>query len=401
MMAAVGRCGCVSYFYKQERAMKKILLITPSFHHGGTNKVLENILATQKNNGYELYILAMDYRGVYKQTFAKYNLLKENAALGVFAPLNEVRGWQKLKRVFWKTIFKLFYKNNIKAFYALIAKKSKMSRYDAIVAFQEGLTTEVVSNIPAKRRIAWVHSDYSSYLKIARKTDEKETYDAFDNVVCVSKYTTETFVSHYPQYKERAQCIYNVIDFKGIIEKAKEHTDTIYSNQMFTIISIGRMDPVKRFTHIPAIAKRMLSNGCQFKWYIMGGGGTQENEVRTAIKENGVEGQVVMLGEKSNPYPYIQRAAALVCLSTTEACPNIINEAKILHVPVVATDFPTVFEYLEHEQTGIIATIDTLSDVLTRICKDAAYYDGLKQRASAFQYNNELMERQLEKLFLE
>ena len=42
----------------------------------------------------------------------------------------------------------------------------------------------------------------------------------------------------------------------------------------------------------------------------------------------------------------------VVSTSVSEACPNVINEAKILHTPIVATNFGSVYEFIEDGVNG-------------------------------------------------
>ena len=55
-----------------------------------------------------------------------------------------------------------------------------------------------------------------------------------------------------------------------------------------------------------------------------------------AISDHSVENEVICLGNKTNPYPYFKVADLLVSTSSSEACPMIFNEAKILNLPVMA-----------------------------------------------------------------
>ena len=189
--------------------------------------------------------------------------------------------------------------------------------------------------------------------------------------------------------------------FYGIIKSSKENTDDVrFANDKFTLISVGRMDIVKRFVCIPEIARKIKEQGCSFRWYIIGAGGTEEEKVRSEIEKNGVSEQVVMLGAKNNPYSYIARADVLVCPSITEACPNVVNEAKILHVPVVAADFPSAPEYIENKVNGIISPIDRIADEVVELYNNEEFYAKIKTAISGFEYLNDGIRQQLDDLFM-
>jgi glycosyltransferase involved in cell wall biosynthesis len=60
-----------------------------------------------------------------------------------------------------------------------------------------------------------------------------------------------------------------------------------------------------------------------------------------------------MLGEKANPYPYINQCDIYVQTSRYEGKSIAIDEAKCLLKPIVVTNFPTVFDQSVTELTGL------------------------------------------------
>ena len=71
-----------------------------------------------------------------------------------------------------------------------------------------------------------------------------------------------------------------------------------YKTNLFTILSVGRFSYQKQFEAIPAIARKLLNQGCSFRWYIIGNGGKTETKLITnAIKNKNVAGTVILLGD--------------------------------------------------------------------------------------------------------
>ncbi len=381
--------------------MKHILIVTPSLKHGGTNRSLWNFLNTKSNEKYTVDIMAMEHNGPYREKFGKFNLLPENKILAsIFSP-SEFFGIRKYVKLFYKLLFKTIFHNSKSKVFSAVARRMNFEKYDVAVAFQEGLATEFVSYIHTNKRVAWVRCDYSSYLRLANKTNEANVYEKFEHIVCVSKYTSGVFSSYYPHLSERVRTIYNIIDTKGIIETSRDEIqDVQFSSDGFTLVSVGRMDAVKRFTAIPGIAASLKANGCAFRWYIIGSGGTEEKLVRKAVIENNVTNEVILLGTRNNPYPYIASADILVCTSSTEACPNVVNEAKILHVPVVAADFASALEYIENGVNGIVVSIDNMAEIIKHLYYHKQDYERLKNGISSFTYDNCVISEELDSLFL-
>jgi len=394
----VGTCSSIKLTRGAE--LKKILIVVPSFGHGGTNRSLWNLLNSQIEKDYNISVLSMDHRGAYKEKISLYNLLPESHYLKALMPLGSSKGLDRLKRVLTKVYYKVVLGCDRQKLYKKVGKKLAEHKFDIVISFQEGTATEFASYIPAKKRIGWVRCDYSNYLRLAKKNDEIDIYNRFDNIVCVSKYTAKVFSDYYPDISDRVVAVYNIIDAKGIIETSLQKTDDErYNTDLFKIVSVGRMDAVKRFVCIPEIARKLKEQNCSFKWFIIGDGGTEAPKVKEEIVKNGVSDCVILLGAKNNPYPYIAGADILVCPSITEACPNVVNEAKILHIPVVAADFASAPEYIENGVNGIISSIDSLSDALLTMYRNKEQYDLIKREIEKFEYKNDESLQQLESLF--
>ncbi len=117
------------------------------------------------------------------------------------------------------------------------------------------------------------------------------------------------------------------------------------------------------------------------------------------IRANNLEDVVIRLGEKANPYPYMARSDLYVCLSSSEACPMVFNEAKILKLPMVTTDFGSAFEFITNGVDGIITPIDIMPNVLSRLMKDKKEMLKLKCNISNYGYDNASIQNKLNEIF--
>ena len=219
-----------------------------------------------------------------------------------------------------------------KVFKSAGKKLLKQQHYDAVVGFSEGLPTRFVAMMNHNNKIGWIHCDYANYLRVGSGKSELHIYDALKSIVCVSEFTREAFVNIYPSLEDKTIAIYNIIDDEMMKEKAKESMEEHFDSSRFNIVSIGRIDPVKRLSIVPELARKVVDAGCDIRWYVIGpkGTNTELQLLRNNIVEYNVENIVIPLGEKANPYPYISNADLLVNTSISEACPYVINEAKIL-----------------------------------------------------------------------
>ena len=270
-----------------------------------------------------------------------------------------------------------------------IQKIERKKHYDIIVGFQEGLATRFASQFTCPRKIAWIHCDYAN--AYGEEVNELDLYNGFEKVVCVSQFTRQGFVGRYPALADKTVAIHNIFDAERVIEKSKESIDDPrFDTSRFSIISLGRVHEVKRFYLIPEIAAQMKSTGLDFRWYILGSADilSELQRLTDAIKKHRMEENVIYLGSKANPYPFLKAADLMVTLSKSEACPMIFNEAKMLHVPIVSADFGSAFEFIEDGKTGIISPLADFSNAIMRIFSDVELRERIKRNISQIDSDN-------------
>lgn len=276
--------------------------------------------------------------------------------------------------------------------------KSLSGRYDVVIAFQEGQATKMAQYISAQQKIAWVHCMYNRFKSMGNETDI-DAYNRYDKIVCVSHTAAKDMINCEPQWREKIHVVYNAVDTTRVNEKAAEG---IEFEKEINLVSIGRIDPVKRFSFIPGIASQLKKMGLDFNWWVIGGVAVQDeyDKLLREIKQLNVDDYVHLLGPLSNPYPYIKSSDLLVCLSSSETFNYTIAEAKAIGVPVVTSDFPCALEFVEHERTGLIMPIDKMADGIKRILEDKILYSDIHTHLISNRNQNSITKEQFETLLV-
>lgn len=374
--------------------MKKILFILPNLEHGGTNKSLENLLKLLDMEKYNCKVVCSypSSHGYYEAAFKDY--------------LIQWPTWFQwfLRNLFIHRIGVVFFRLfNISFWYPVyryaVNAIARKHHTDVVVGYQENRPTHLASAFSGKS-VVWIHGVYSSYVE-GRKCTESCCLHRTNNIICVSKHAADVLKDIVPQDAARIDYIYNLLDEQSIIEQSKQPCDDErFKNDPFTIISIGRFNWVKQFEKIPDIAKKVIDGGItNFRWYIIGDGSQsliQQTEQK--IRDWHLENNVILLGCKDNPYAYIVKSQLLVCTSSQEAWGYILNEAKVLHVPVLTTDFAAAVESVNQEN-GIITPIGDMHTILSRlITNEDGLYQTLADSCAKQRYDNTPMLRQIEDL---
>ena len=185
--------------------------------------------------------------------------------------------------------------------------------------------------------------------------------------------------------------IENLMPVKSIREQAEEFSakKEMPDDGMRKLLSIGRFCTAKNFDNVPDICRRILRSGINVRWYLIGFG-SDEALIQRKIVECGMEDHVVILGKKTNPYPYIKACDLYVQPSRYEGNSVSVHEAQILGKPVVITDYATSASQLENGIDGIIVPMENekCAAALACILKDEAKQSFLVRNESGKDYTN-------------
>ncbi len=238
-----------------------------------------------------------------------------------------------------------------------------LGEYDLAISF---LTPHniVAEKVKAKKKAAWIHTDYSKIDVDAEL--ELPVWSKFDHVVSISDQVTENFLGVFPSLKDKIVRIDNILSPIFVRERAEQIPPEVVRKEMpkengvTNLLSVGRFCYAKNYDNVPDICKRIIESGVNVRWYLIGYGG-DEPLIRSKIAEAGMENHVIILGKKSNPYPYIKACDIFVQPSRYEGNSVTVREAQILCIPVVVTDYPTSRNQVRDGGDGIVVPMDNES----------------------------------------
>ncbi len=202
----------------------------------------------------------------------------------------------------------------------------------------------VLTKVRAKRKVAWIHTDYSQVEVDAAL--ELPVWAGYDRIVSISPDVTRHFLDVFPSLKDKMVERPNVVPAAYIRSRTGEMTPEDVEEEMprrpgrIILLSVGRFCYAKNYDNVPDICRRIRQDGVDACWYLVGFGET-EVLVRERIAEAGMQEYVRLTGKKDNPYPYMLACDLYVQPSRYEGWPMTVLEARSLGKPVVLTDFPT------------------------------------------------------------
>lgn len=259
--------------------------------------------------------------------------------------------------------------------------------YDLAISF---LTPHyfVAKKVRAKKKIAWIHTDYSKVqVDVA---SEKKMWGDYDYIASISDAVSGSFLTVFPELKEKIVLIENILPERLIRKQAEEKIEW-ERNSEITLLSIGRFCYAKNFDRVPDMCRKLREQGLDVSWYLIGFG-LDEALIREKIAENKMEDHVIILGKKENPYPYIKACDVYVQPSRYEGKCVSVREAQMLGKPVIITRYATADSQLEDGVDGVIVPMDekecveAMRDIFKNVRLQKQYSDVCKCR----DYSNRL-----------
>ena len=215
----------------------------------------------------------------------------------------------------------------------------------------------VLGKVKAKKKICWIHTDYT---KVEFDVDaELPIWTAYDHIVSISPDVTKTFLRIFPSLENRIVEIENILSSEFVRKRAEE---TDVSEEMpkydkrVNILSVGRFSEAKNYDNVPDICRRVRVQGVDLRWYIIGFGDV--SLIRQKIHEAGMEEYVILLGKRTNPYPYMKTCDIYAQPSRYEGKSVTVREAQMLCKPVVITNYATAKSQIQDRVDGVIVPMD-------------------------------------------
>lgn len=357
--------------------MKTIMISSGDLTMGGLQKILVEYLKLIDKNKYRIVLLiANDYgkknlfleeipKNVEIQFVRPYNLVSKIAELSKKRKiLNRVllKGYRhKSKRVF-KSIF--------------LEKLSKLGKIDLIIDFDGGLKS-VLDNLKAEKKIIWIHSSIRKHKqdnksKISRYGEELKKYD---KIIAICQEMKEEIKELYPSLSHKIEYIYNPLDCNNIIEQGNENIEkmTSYEKELIEsdyFLAISRLDAVQKDFETLIEGYLILKNkGIKERLYIIGEGDGRV-KIEKMIEEKKLVEDVILLGQKQNPYVWIKHSKLFIHSSRYEGLPTVLLEALMMDKFIVSSNCPTgPTEILTNPKAGELFNVGDANQLAEKVLK--------------------------------
>ena len=340
--------------------MKKILVVNIGTEIGGIEKSLIDFLKYLDTRKCQVDLLLWKPAGpLFMQIPKSVNVL-ERPGVGSIKEIYKIKAVkEKIKRI--KAYLK--YKKLEKKGQAWKALPIREKGYDIAISYcQNGHSPYyVLDNVKALKKYMFYH--HGTYEKNDKEYElDKVEYSRFNKIITVSRANKKMLLNYFPELEDKIEVIHNLIDEKAIHEKAEETVKCFKKQNELKITTVGRLSAEKGQQFALQVAVELKNKGIDFEWIFVGDGPEKENYIKY-VKENELQEYCYFIGNRENPYPYIQQADIYVQTSFVEADPITIKEAKILNKKIIASNIPAICEALEGVKSAEIVSLDVAAFV--------------------------------------
>lgn len=389
---------------------KNIVFRSGSLRMGGLERVLIEVLQTIDKEKYNISLIIDDDCGkenVFEKDIpkeVKYYFLKSQ---NLIKKTEYYKG--RRKNIFYKLMYNLYM--NLETF--LMCRKSKeilkkIEKVDVLIDFDAG-ASKYIEKISAEKKIVWIHN---SIPKLKKKKSKIERFgkrlEKYDKVVAICDEMKEELSNIYPKIQNNLIRIYNPFNFERIDSLKKDESELNEDDRNLIkdkyIIAIARLDNVQKdfFTLIKGF-KKAKENGVVEKLYIVGDGPSRA-EIEKEIKINELEKDTILIGNRKNPYIWLDNAVFFVHSSKYEGLPTVLIEALICEKMIISSNCPTgPKEILKNESCGKLFEVgnyeelaNLLQDYLLNSNKKEEFTAKILERREDF--NKEKVIKEYEKL---
>lgn len=346
---------------------KNVIFRSGSLRMGGLERVLVEVIQNIDREKYNVNLLITDDSGN-ENIFLKD--IPKDVPIYFLKPENLLRETEKYRKGRKNSLYKRLMYNIYKFKEDLVIEKNtkkalneirkKHGEIDIFIDYDWG-ATKYIDKLNLKKKVVWIHNSIPNLLGHKLKKIERfgKRLSKYDVVVAICDDMKREIEEIYPYLNGRVKRVYNPFNFErirtlgedkeGLTEEQKKLITEDY------IIAVSRLDTVQKdYATLIKGYKHAVLDGVKEKLYIVGDG-QDRKEIEKLILDNGLEKNIILIGNTKNPYVWMKNSKLFVHSSKYEGLPTVLIEAMICGRVVISSDCPTgPKEILEDGDAGVL-----------------------------------------------
>lgn len=381
--------------------MKKILFAINTLGRAGAEVALLELIRSIDEKEYEIYLYVVMGQGEVIREIPDYVKVLNSSfdAISVLSAQGKKQMKKNVRKLMFRngSIFKNFIyvlDNGLRMIFKGKIAKDKLlwkvlsdggeffdEEFDLAVAYLEGGSTYYVrDHVNAKKKVAFVHVDYSM-AGYNRRLD-KNVYLDYDKIFTVSSEVADSFTKVYEELQSRTEVFNNILNKQYILDKSKENYGFTDDFDGVRLLTVGRLTAQKALQVSVEACNLLKKRGANIRWYVLGEG-DQRKKLEKLIRKKKLEKDFILCGAVENPYTYMLNCDIIVHESRYEGKSIAIQEAQILGKPIIVSDCNGNREQVIHDIDGIMCGFDSLElcKSIERLIVDNELRDRIGEKA--------------------
>ncbi len=340
----------------------RIVLYYPKLNMGGAEKSTVRLLNQFAAEGHDTTLFLKTKGGELDQRLSEkvkilylYKRKTDDVLPQKFSEYFNYKSWVKMLRLVLS-----FFRGKIKDVYYRIKKP----RFDLAITGRNGCNPMFLKK----------HTKYKLHFQMIRNenaivlngkprefiSDYKKNLDVVDAYVCVSESVRKTMIRMTGINENRIKTIYNIIANPVIYRNHQvpiEYVKFADDGDLILLTVCRLVDRTKGLIRMANVCATLKREGYKFKWFIVGDG-PDKYLIKEKIAELALEDTMILCGHKTDPVDYYLSANLICVFSYMEGLCGVVNEAKLLSKPLIATRFTAIDEQISHMKNGYIVDND-------------------------------------------
>lgn len=370
---------------------KRLLFVNDEMVMGGVARILNNVLRRIDLEQYAVDVLILHPHGELLSELPEGVRLLDSSSFfkGVDVTLDLALKQGRWMDVLYKLRVLFYMKTGlIHQKIKQLRKELKLDDYDVEIASKEGFCTIFVANGSSKRKINWIHIDYSARNYAAHHMKLMHTALAsIDLNIAVSQKARDAFAELFEV--KNILAIPNLMDIDGLKEKASQPCDVAYRTDRVNLVSVGRFHPQKAFDRLIHAMVELRKLDLAVDLYLVGDGELKPACEALSQKYHLTE-YIHFLGSKRNPMPYIKQADCFVLPSLYEGYPTTVIESFFAGTPVLACEVSGVYEQIQEGHNGWVVSNsqEALNERLIEVVRNPERLKPMREHLLDYHYDN-------------
>ena len=355
---------------------KKILFVITQFYKGGAETSLLNLFHCLDSQKYEVDFLVLNQIEYQDAT----SLMGEVPEwIHVFDAVKNRGNGVKLEQLAGKIYRRLFHTETyVKSAVDFV----KNRKYDVAISFGEWLSPAfLVKKVNAVKKYVWIHIDLDKADFVNK--EELVKYDSrITGYIFASEKSRQSSIHRCPQMTEKSIVVHNILNRQNILSRSAEDVTLPQANDSF-LLSVGNLRVEKNYPRQIEVMRILKEKKIPIKWICVGSTVDKNvyGEVSELLDKYQLKDDFILCGADDNPYKYMKRAKAVMVLSDHESWSLVISEAKLLGVPVIATNTSGAQEQIVNGETGIITSfqVEEIAEEIEEFLNDLELQNKIKK----------------------